>query len=237
MGLHFFVTVGNGTKEAIDNVLAEVTCDDIILLTTTDNQINAEEIRKRILKKDSDIEVRVKNIDSKFVLKSLYEILEEVYNILQEDSYASFAVDISGASKVLTMAVSLAATISNAELFFYERDKTHNEYTKIPIIRLIDLVTLSWPKVIILNVLNDLGSVNSLKHLKDQVLAYKIKTLNDRIVGKSISRFSSHLRMLRELGLVYYDERKRPLNISITEEGRYYLKVWGLRKRIGELLK
>ena len=237
MGLHFFVAVGNGTKDAINNVLDGMTCDDIILLATVDNQSTAEEIKKRIIEEKTDFNVRIRSIDSKFVLKSLYEILEEVYNILQNDTYASFAVDMSGASKVLTMAVSLAATISNAELFFYKRDKSSNEYTKIPIIRLIDLVTLSWPKVIILNVLKDLGSVNSLKHLKDQVLAYKIRTLNDRIVGKSISRFSSHLRMLRELGLVYYDERKRPLNISITEEGKYYLKVWELRKRIGEILK
>jgi len=236
---YYLATIGQYTKDLTINGLTRSEWDFAYLFPSSATRDTAIEIKNYFLQNQKIIAERIfiKEIDPYNFWNSLVGILEVIYDIKSKNVKNSIIVDISGGTRIMSIALHYAGTLVNAKIIYILEDKS-GERKKLTLPRLKRLKS-SPQDSLILKILYKDKIIETQRLLKNKIEEYLQKTQPERkfkTKGLSPPQLSRRLKALVDMGFVEKGYMKGR-DIKLTEYGMAYMKYLDLSKKISGLLK
>ncbi|MCD6483796.1 MAG: hypothetical protein J7L47_01635 [Candidatus Odinarchaeota archaeon] len=245
---YYLATVGEHTEPTIMRAMSRNGCDELYLFASE----KSYNVAKKIVDTARDV-LKIKKSEIKLVnpldiwsttieiLKTLVEIMDQIDK--SEHKKAKITIDITGGTRIMTLAATLAAVKAgiNPKYYLYRSETDEIFETEIPFV-LVTHEGIGPKKEAILKSLywyeNEKGEqppsyeIKTLSQIKKLVEYYRKFGLN-KDFGKSISNYSEDTKFLADAGLIIKPEHPKRGKFKLTHAGTAFVDIL----RIGEELK
>lgn len=197
------VTVGEQEKPLYEGFKRIRSIDKVYLLASRFSEKYAEDIKQGISKIYESEIVMINE-------KNLQETINMVIELHKKEKKCNFVYNITGGTKIMSVACHVVASFLGEEIFYIFKDKESMEFISVPVLKynLIDLIDKKDKKYQILRILSE-------NKLILTALSDKLKLKKPTVLG--------HLDKLLKYNLIATESNTK--NYSITDTGKIFLNL------------